>query len=44
MNNWVENYRDILPWINYQTKVFNNLEIGNNLLIKARATNKEQIY
>ena len=37
MNNWVENYLDILPWSNYQTQVFDNLNIGNNLLIEARA-------
>ncbi|MGK7897185.1 MAG: UvrD-helicase domain-containing protein [Xenococcus sp. (in: cyanobacteria)] len=37
MNNWVENYRDILPWSDYQTQVFDNLETGKHLLIHARA-------
>ena len=37
MNNWVENYLNILPWSDYQTQVFDNLDIGNNLLIEARA-------
>ena len=37
MNNWLENYRTELPWSDYQTQVFDNLEVGNNLLIEARA-------
>ncbi len=37
MNDWLENYRDILPWSDYQTQVFDNLELGKNLLIEARA-------
>ena len=37
MNNWLENYRTELPWSDYQTQVFDNLEIGKNLLIEARA-------
>ncbi len=37
MSNWLENYRTELPWSDYQNEVFDNLEVGKNLLIEARA-------
>ena len=37
MSNWLENYRTELPWSEYQNEVFENLEVGKNLLIEARA-------
>ena len=37
MSSWLENYRISLPWSEYQTEVFENLEVGKNLLIEARA-------
>ncbi len=37
MSSWLENYRTELPWSDYQNEIFDNLEVGKNLLIEARA-------
>ena len=37
MSSWLENYRTELEWSEYQNEVFDNLEVGRNLLIEARA-------
>ena len=37
MSSWLENYRTELEWSDYQNEVFDNLEVGKNLLIEARA-------